>query len=59
MLFDMRISNSKFEVTEDWTIDDLDKVLKSLTNDKAREGYGHIYELFKHGINSRLSKIYQ
>ena len=49
MLFDMRMINSKFEVTEDWTIDDLDKVLKSLKNDKARDAHGHIYELFKHG----------
>ena len=47
MLFEMRIENAKFEVTEDWTIDDLEKVLKSLKNNKARDAHGHVYELYK------------
>ena len=49
MLFEMRIENAKFEVTEDWTIDDLEKVLKSLKNNKARDAHGHVYELYKRG----------
>ena len=28
MLFDMRMLNSSYEVTEDWTMEDLEKVLK-------------------------------
>ena len=28
---------------------DLEKVLKMLTNGKARDAHGHIYELFKYG----------
>ena len=49
MLFDMRMLNSSYEVTEDWTMEDLEKVLKSLKNNKARDAHGHIYELFKCG----------
>ena len=49
MLFDMRIESSKLEVTQDWSKDDLEKVLKSLKNNKARDAHGHIYELFKRG----------
>ena len=49
MLFDMRMLNSTFEVTEDWTMEDIEKVLKGLKNNKARDAHGHIYELFKCG----------
>ena len=49
MLFEMRIENAKFEVTEDWTIDDLENVLNSLNNNKARDAHGHVYELYKRG----------
>ena len=48
-LFAMRIESSKYEVTEDWTMDALEKVLKSLKNNKARDAHGHVYELFKFG----------
>ena len=41
--------NSTFEVTGDWTMEDLQKVLRSLKNNKARIAHGHIYELFKFG----------
>ena len=30
MLFDMRMEESKHEVTEDWTLDELEKILKTL-----------------------------
>ena len=49
ILFDMRIESSKKEVTENWTVDELEKVLKILKNNKARDAHGHIYELFKFG----------
>ena len=49
MLFNMRMENSKYEVTKDWTMDDLAKVLKSLKDNKARDAHGHVYELFKNG----------
>ena len=49
ILFNMRIESPKKEVTEDWTVDELKKVLKMLKNNKARDAHGHIYELFKFG----------
>ena len=49
ILFNMRIESPKKEVTEDWTVDELKKVLKILKNNKARDAHGHIYELFKFG----------
>ena len=48
-LFDMRIEESKTKVTSDWTIDDLEEVLKTLESNKARDAHGHVYELFKYG----------
>ena len=48
-LFEMRIEESKTKVTADWTIDELETVLKSLKSNKARDAHGHIYELFKSG----------
>ena len=49
MLFEMRIKESDLQVTEDWTIDQLENVLKTLKNDKARDAHGHTYKLFKNG----------
>ena len=49
LLFEMRIEDSKHEVTLEWTMDDLEKVLKSLKNNKARDSHGHIYELYSRG----------
>ena len=49
MLFEMRIEDSKHEVTQEWIMDDLNKVLKSLKNNKARDAHGHIYELYSRG----------
>ena len=34
-LFDMRIEESKTKVTSDWTMDDLEEVLKTLKSNKA------------------------
>ena len=43
----LKIAQTK--VTQDWSIDDLDKALKSLKSNKARDDHGHTYELFKYG----------
>ena len=37
------------KVSEDWSEEDLEKVLKSLNNNKARDAHGHNYEIFKYG----------
>ena len=50
-LFKIRIRLAKKEVTEDWTMESLEKVLKSLKNNKARDAHGHIYELYKYAGN--------
>ena len=49
MLFDLRIEETKLKTTDDWTMDDLENVLKTLKNNKARDAHGLIYELFKFG----------
>ena len=57
-LLDLQIKIAKSKVTADWTIKDLEKVLKSLKNNKARDEHGHIYELFKYGgVSLKLSLL--
>ena len=46
-LFEQRIELAKQKVSNDWTAQDLDKVLKSLKDGKAKDAHGHTYELFK------------
>ena len=46
-LFSLRLRLAKQKMSSDWTLDNLENVLKSLKNDKARDAHGHIYELFK------------
>ena len=48
-LFELRCEAAKMNVSDDWTEEDLEKVFKSLRNNKARDAHGHIYELFKYG----------
>ena len=38
---------AKNETTKDWNLDDLEKVLKNLKNNKARDAHGHVYEIYK------------
>ena len=40
---------AKTEVSRDWTLKELEVALQSLKNNKARDAYGHTYELFKYG----------
>ena len=48
-LFNLRVKLAKQDVTEDWSFKQLEAALKSLKNHKARDIWGHTYELFKYG----------
>ena len=48
-LYHLRLKIAEDVKSNDWTIEELNKVLKSLKNNKARDLYGHTYELFKNG----------
>ena len=43
----LRLEQASNNKTPDWTIEDLEKVLKYLKNNKSRDPYGYINELFK------------
>ena len=47
-LFKLRLKYSRQIITKDWTMLELEKVLKSLKNGKARDPLGHTYEIFKY-----------
>jgi hypothetical protein len=49
LLFGLRLNLCSKNQSEEWKMSDLEKVLKNLKNNKARDSHGHIYELFKHG----------
>ena len=51
-LFNIRKKIAQNEVSRDWNTNELEKVLKGLKNNKARDAYGHVYELFKCGGSS-------
>ena len=46
-LFDIRYQISKLLKSDDWDVDQIKKVCKSLKNRKARDECGFVYELFK------------
>ena len=48
-LLDAQIKSAAVNVSADWTLSDLEKTLKALKNNKARDDFGHTYELFKYG----------
>ena len=48
-LLENQLKIAQSVVTEDWSLDDLEKTLKTLKNHKARDEYGHTYEIFKYG----------
>ena len=57
-LFKLRLKYASQNVSADWTIEHLNKVLKSLKNGKARDPHGHIYEIFKYaGRDLKLSLL--
>ena len=49
-LFSLRLKLAKLRKSKPWTENELDKVLKSLKKNKARDPHGLINELFKEGI---------
>ena len=46
-LYKLRYKLCQGRKSKDWGIDDLEKVLKGLKDNKARDYHGHTYELFK------------
>ena len=57
-LFSLRKRLAENNTSEDWTLADLERVLKSLKNGKARDAHGHIYELYKYsGFNLKCSML--
>ena len=48
-LFEVRLQLASLRPTKQWTLEDLNKALKSFKNHKARDSLGHTYELFKYG----------
>ena len=51
-LLNLQMNAAKSKTSHDWTISNLDKTLKTLKNNKARDEYQHTYELFKYGGHS-------
>ena len=57
-LFKINYENAKRNKTEDWSLKDLEKSLKSFKNNKSRDELGHTYELFKYGgIDLKMSLL--
>ena len=53
----LRLEQASNNKTPDWTIEDLEKVLKYLKNNKSRDPYGYINELFKNNSAGSDMKI--
>ena len=45
-LCEIRVRTSQSNKTQEWTMEDLQEVLKQLGNDKSRDPEGHINEIF-------------
>ena len=56
-LFEIRLELSKSCQTEPWKMFQLEKVLKDLKKDKARDPIGLVNELFKEGVVGKNLKI--
>ena len=57
-MFSLRLEAASQVKSQDWTLEQLEKVLKSTKNNAARDAHGHVYELFKHGgRNLKLSLL--
>ena len=46
-LFQLRYQLSSQRISEDWSVEEIEKICKSLKNSKARDECGLVYELFK------------
>ena len=57
-LFSLNKRLAETEKSKDWKLEDLEKVLKSLKNGKARDAHGHVYELYKYaGFDLKCSML--
>ena len=56
-LFNIRLKLAQKSITAPWTLTHLDKALKSLKNDKARDPHGWVNEIFKDGIAGKNLKL--
>ena len=56
-LFKLRLKLARRKKSKPWTLEDLELVLKSLKNDKARDPNGWANELFKDGVAGRNLKL--
>ena len=60
-LFQSNYDLAQTETSTEWSITDLEKALKSLKNNKARDIHGHTYEIFKfggHDLKISLLKLF-
>ena len=58
-LYNLQMKLARTEVSDDWSMDDLDKALKKCKNGKARDEHGFIYEIFKYGGYALKSSLLQ
>ena len=56
-LCQLRLDMARRNVTPDWTMTELEKVLKSMKNNKSRDPFGYINELFKENAAGSELKI--
>ena len=56
-LFDLRLELSKYKKSKPWVLKDLENVLNSLKNDKARDPNGWVNEIFKAGVAGKNLKL--
>ena len=57
MLFSLRLTLCSYRKSEEWTINDLEIVLSSLKNNKARDPNGWINEIFKSDVAGNDLKL--
>ena len=57
VLFNTRLKLASMKKSEDWTIEDLEKALKALKKDKARDPNGWCNEIFKDGVAGQNLKL--
>ena len=56
-LWKLRFEALKSNQSRQWTVKDLDRVLKKLKNNKTRDPHGLIYEIFKPGVIGKDLKL--
>ena len=56
-LFDIRLELSKLRHSKPWEMNQLEKALKGLKKDKARDPHGWVNEIFKEGVAGKDLKL--